>query len=330
MMELSTKCLAHWTIVFSFFVASCINLKAQVPQAIPYQAVARDTAGNLIINQSISLRFSIHDSTAGGTVVYQETQSKTTNALGLFVANIGEGIIVNGTFSAINWANGNKFIQVEMDATGSTNYTDMGTQQMLSVPYALFAKEHYQYSKFYFPNSTIWICPVNISQITVELWGGAGGGGGGYVGGSCDNGYGSANGGNGGRGGYNRQIISVTSGNSYTITIGQGGTGGGANNSGNPGGVTIFGNNLLSADGGQGGAPGYRNPFYNCYTGSSGQNGSVINCSQTINDFSRSYILPAYQKTNDPMLCKVAIPGTGGMQQGAGAAGENGMCVISY
>lgn len=115
------------------------TLLAQAPQAIPYQAVARDNTGNAIVNQAVSLRFTIHDATAGGTVVYQETQNKTTNPLGLFTANIGEGTIVSGTFATIDWGGSSKFMQVEMDATGGTTNTDMGTQQMLSVPYALNA-----------------------------------------------------------------------------------------------------------------------------------------------------------------------------------------------
>ena len=112
---------------------------AQAPQAIPYQAVARDNAGNFIANQAVSLRFSVHNATASGTVVYQETQSVITNQLGLFTVNIGQGTPVSGTFSIIDWGGGSKFIQVEMDATGGTIYVDMGTQQMLSVPYALYS-----------------------------------------------------------------------------------------------------------------------------------------------------------------------------------------------
>ena len=115
------------------------TLFAQAPQAIPYQAVARDNAGNAIANQAVSLRFTIHDATSGGTIVYRETQSKTTNSLGLFTANIGQGTVVSGTFASINWGSGSKFMQVEMDAAGGTSYTDMGTQQMQSVPYALNA-----------------------------------------------------------------------------------------------------------------------------------------------------------------------------------------------
>ncbi len=120
----------------------CLSLKnnyGQVPQAIPYQAVARNNAGGLIDNQIVSLRFSIHDATTGGAVVYKETQSTSTNTFGLFTVNIGLGTPVLGTFSSINWGTNIKFLQVELDTLGGTNYVDMGTQQMLSVPYALFA-----------------------------------------------------------------------------------------------------------------------------------------------------------------------------------------------
>ena len=119
------------------FACIIVITHAQAPQAIPYQAVARDNVGNPIVNNLISLRFSIHDYMSGGPVVYKETHSVTTNALGLFTANIGQGVVITGTFSTIYWAGGFKFIQVEMDATGGTSYTDMGTHEMLSVPYAL-------------------------------------------------------------------------------------------------------------------------------------------------------------------------------------------------
>ena len=87
----------------------------------------------------MSLRFSLHDLTINGTVIYKETQSAITNALGLFMVNIGQGTPVTGTFAGINWGNGNKFMQVEIDGTGGTNYINMGTTQLMSVPYALYA-----------------------------------------------------------------------------------------------------------------------------------------------------------------------------------------------
>ncbi len=124
------------TFIFSFLVSIQFVL-AQAPQAITYQAVARDTAGNLIANQSISLRFSIHDATANGTVVYSERHVTTTDELGLFNVNVGQGTFLSGNFSTIAWSSGSKFLQMEIDPAGGTSYSNMGAQQMLSVPYAL-------------------------------------------------------------------------------------------------------------------------------------------------------------------------------------------------
>jgi trimeric autotransporter adhesin len=120
-------------------MASTIQTHAQVPQAISYQAVARDSAGNVLAGQNISLRLSIRDSIATGTIVYSETHNVITNTLGLFSASIGTGTPIVGTFAGINWASNPKFMQVEMDASGGVAYVEMSTQQMMSVPYALHA-----------------------------------------------------------------------------------------------------------------------------------------------------------------------------------------------
>ncbi len=112
-------------------------LKAQPPALIPYQAIARDASGNALLNQNIGLRFSIHDQTITGNVVWQEAQTVLSGPLGVIVTSLG----LVSDLSSVNWANGYKFLQVEMDVTGGTNYTDIGTQQMMSVPYALFAAQ---------------------------------------------------------------------------------------------------------------------------------------------------------------------------------------------
>ena len=125
--------------IFLFFTLLGLQGFAQTSNAIPYQAVARNSSGNLLVNQNVRLRFSIHNETASGTIVYQENQSVTTNNLGLFTVNIGQGTATTGTFATINWGTGFKYTQVEIDVNGGTNYVDMGTQQMMSVPYALYA-----------------------------------------------------------------------------------------------------------------------------------------------------------------------------------------------
>ncbi len=111
-------------------------VSAQPPQLIPYQAIARDNSGNPVLNQNIGLRFSIHDQTINGAVVWQETQTVVSNNLGIIVTALG------GTtqLTSVDWGSGAKFLKVEMDITGGTNYLDMGTQQMMSVPYALYAE----------------------------------------------------------------------------------------------------------------------------------------------------------------------------------------------
>ena len=128
-------------LIFTVIAFNSNPLNAQTPQGIPYQAIARNSGGATINNQGIAIRFTIHDITSAGTILYQERQITTTNALGLFSLTIGQGTVLSGTFSTINWGTNSKFLQVEFDQNGGTAYVDMGTQQMMSVPYALYAEK---------------------------------------------------------------------------------------------------------------------------------------------------------------------------------------------
>ena len=112
---------------------------AQAPQGIPYQAVARNSSGVILVSQLIRVRFTIHDLTSGGATLYQETFNPTTTAQGLFNVNVGTGSVVSGTFSSINWGTNAKYLQVELDPTGGTSYINMATTQMMSVPYSLYS-----------------------------------------------------------------------------------------------------------------------------------------------------------------------------------------------
>jgi uncharacterized protein (TIGR02145 family) len=113
---------------------------AQAPQKMSYQAVIRNSSNTLVINTQVGMQISILQGAAGGTAVYVETQTPTSNTNGLVSLEVGAGTVVSGTFASINWANGPYFIKTETDPTGGTNYTITGTSQMLSVPYALHAK----------------------------------------------------------------------------------------------------------------------------------------------------------------------------------------------
>ncbi len=124
--------------LFTFLLVAISSiLLAQAPQSIPYQAIVRNTDGSVMASTSITMTFKIHDVSAAGTVVYEETHSTTSNTQGLVSLNVGVGTAVTGTFASINWGSGAKFLHVLMN-TGSGN-VDLGTQQMMSVPYALYA-----------------------------------------------------------------------------------------------------------------------------------------------------------------------------------------------
>lgn len=128
---------AFFMVTFSF-ISSVVF--AQAPQKINYQGIARDNAGLELANQAISLRFSIHQSTPTGTVSYNERHDGIiTNQFGLFSIHIGDGFVLSGSMN-IDWSAGPYYLEVEMDPNGGNNFTSMGTSQLLSVPYALYAE----------------------------------------------------------------------------------------------------------------------------------------------------------------------------------------------
>jgi len=115
------------------------NSFAQSPEGMSYQAIVRDSGNALVTEQPIGVQISILQGSATGTAVYAETHTTTTNSNGLLTLVIGTGSTADD-FSAIDWANGPYFIKTETDPTGGTNYSITATSQMLSVPYALYAK----------------------------------------------------------------------------------------------------------------------------------------------------------------------------------------------
>jgi uncharacterized protein (TIGR02145 family) len=118
------------TIVAIFISAM---LTAQAPALIPYQAIARNATGVPLASSTLNARFTIHDLIPNGASVWQELQTVSTSSLGLFTAQLGSSVSLTG----VNWAVGAKFMQVEIDL--GQGFLDMGTQQLLSVPYALYS-----------------------------------------------------------------------------------------------------------------------------------------------------------------------------------------------
>ena len=129
--------------IFTTFLLCCVAVTmvfAQAPEKFTYQAVVRNANNTLVANASVGVRVSILQGSANGSAVYVETQTATTNANGLMTLNIGGGSVQQGTFANIDWANGPFFLKTETDPNGGSNYTVTSAQQLLSVPYALYAK----------------------------------------------------------------------------------------------------------------------------------------------------------------------------------------------
>ena len=126
-------------IVLLLFMGLCAW--AQAPQKMTYQSVVRDVNNSLATDRSVSARVWILQGSADGAAVYIETQTATTNANGLMTLVIGEGTVVSGSLTAIDWANGPYFLKAEVDPAGGSNYTQVTVQELLSVPYALYAEQ---------------------------------------------------------------------------------------------------------------------------------------------------------------------------------------------
>src|SRR5688500_15411820 len=118
-----------------FFTLLIITLDsmAQAPSLINYQGVARLDNGTPITNKTISIKFDLRQGTSTGSIVASESQIVQTNNFGLFVTQIGK----NSDISGINWQGGGIFLQVGIDTAAGSNYINVGTQQMVSAPYAL-------------------------------------------------------------------------------------------------------------------------------------------------------------------------------------------------
>jgi len=127
-----------WIILF-ILAANAVTI-AQPPDKMSYQAVIRDSNGSLVQNHTVGIKITILQSSAEGTEIFIETHSPSTSANGLVNLEIGNGIAVSGTFAGIDWSGGPFFIRVDADISGGTNYSISGVSQILSVPYAKYAK----------------------------------------------------------------------------------------------------------------------------------------------------------------------------------------------
>ncbi len=128
-------------------VVICIGLLfstliiAQAPYAFNYQGVAKDSDGFTLYDQAITLRISLIEDFDQGDIVFIEEHYTSTNASGLFALRIGQGEPILGNLRTIEWGDHDYYIRTEIDIQGGTSFVDLGTTQLFSVPYALYAAQ---------------------------------------------------------------------------------------------------------------------------------------------------------------------------------------------
>ncbi len=126
-------------ITFTIILTVLITINGQSPLGFNYQAVVRDSAGEIVADKTVGMRISLLKQSTEGEIVYSETFTPSTNEFGLVNIVIGSGVPQEGSFSDIDWSDADYFIKVEIDVSGGSDYDTMGTSQLLSVPYAQHA-----------------------------------------------------------------------------------------------------------------------------------------------------------------------------------------------
>jgi hypothetical protein len=139
LLEKPKACKMNLRIIILFFFP--IFAIAQAPQKINFQSILRNSSGEVIGNKLVSLKISILSGSINGSSVYSETHAKTTDASGLISLQIGNGTVVSGIFANIDWGGASHFIQLEADFSGGNSYVMLGTQELMSVPYAMYASK---------------------------------------------------------------------------------------------------------------------------------------------------------------------------------------------
>ena len=119
------------------------------PNGMLYQAVARDASGNLAVRRTVYVRTSIIKGSPTGMVMYSDEHKVSSNADAMFTIVVGQGKFLSGTYTGLSnipWGEDKYFFNLKIAVAPSLpgsawklNYTDMGTSQFWSVPYALFS-----------------------------------------------------------------------------------------------------------------------------------------------------------------------------------------------
>ena len=120
-------------------IAALTQLQAQTPQGFNYQATVRNSAGDLVVSTNVYFKFNVIQDSQTADPIFTETHEILTDDLGQVNLIIGQGTANIGVFSELDWSLGSYYLGIQLSIDGPNDYVAMGTTQLLSVPYALYA-----------------------------------------------------------------------------------------------------------------------------------------------------------------------------------------------
>jgi len=115
-----------------------LNAIGQGSQTFNYQGVLRNSSGELVKNTAINVRTSLIKPGVTITELYSETHSINTNSYGQFAVRVGNGVAQSGNYFAIDWSE-EIYLKTEIANPAGGTFIDMGTIQLISVPYSLYS-----------------------------------------------------------------------------------------------------------------------------------------------------------------------------------------------
>jgi hypothetical protein len=147
-----------------------INLaNAQVPQGFKYQTAIRDNNGAVIANKLVAIKLSLLTGAANGTAIYSEVHKVASNDFGVANLNVGNGTVGLGNFSTIDWGSNTFFLKTEVDINNGTSFIFMGSSQLLSVPFAMYAAKSANASDDKDKDSTNELQSISLTNNNLQL-----------------------------------------------------------------------------------------------------------------------------------------------------------------
>jgi len=172
--------LRHYFFCFLFLITAYAGGDAvaqTVPQGITYQGVARNSSGNIISSQPVSVKLGIYSPSVSGTLQWEEIHHITTNQLGLFYLVIGQGTSTGAgnasSFAAIGWGSAAHFIKIAVDQAGGSSFVDVDTMQFWAVPYAMYSQNSGGTNQSFRLNDLLDTDTLGVNNGYVLKWNGA-------------------------------------------------------------------------------------------------------------------------------------------------------------